>query len=227
MPAPRILMVLTASDRATSLDAPTGLWLDAFAAPYYAFIDQDLDVLVATADDRPAVIDPRSLAEDALTPAARRYGDDSAAHGALAEAVAVTEVDARDFDAVFVCGTGDEGPHAATLTRLLRDFADARKPIAALGGATAALVDIAADDGRPWIAGRRVTAPTDHEERFLANGSGTRVNSAGRLRVSGAEVVGGGDFQAFAVTDGALVTGQNAQSALHAAEALLTALDDL
>lgn len=229
MPAPRILMILTANRRPGSLDERTGLWLDTFAAPYYAFVDDDIDLTIASADGEPPVLDPKSLTEEAMTAATRRFGDDPEAHTALAGAVPLADVEPKDFDAVFVCGGvgGDDRHHAEQLTAMLRAFHTAEKPIAALGNAAAALVAVEGADGRPLLAGKRIAAPSAAEEKAVANGHGLPPDLAARLRQVGAQIVDGLDFRAHAVVDGRLVTGQNAQSSVHTAEALLTVLDDL
>jgi putative intracellular protease/amidase len=54
----RILMVLTSHDRLGDTGKKTGLWLEEFAAPYYAFADAGVDITLASPMGGHPAVDP-------------------------------------------------------------------------------------------------------------------------------------------------------------------------
>lgn len=68
----KILMVLTSHDTLGNTGQKTGLWLEEFAAPYFAFLDAGVDVTVASPKDGKPPIDPKSNDPDNQGPAHAR-----------------------------------------------------------------------------------------------------------------------------------------------------------
>ncbi|HEY6545937.1 MAG TPA: type 1 glutamine amidotransferase domain-containing protein, partial [Dokdonella sp.] len=80
----KILMVLTSHGELGDTGHKTGLWLEEFAAPYYAFKDAGVEVVLASPKGGQPPIDPRSHDDAAQTAATRRFAADAQAQGALA-----------------------------------------------------------------------------------------------------------------------------------------------
>jgi putative intracellular protease/amidase len=216
-----ILMVVTSHD-AIDEDHPTGLWFEEFAAPYRLFCDQGYSVTVASPRGGTAPIDPRSL-----------EGYTATAENEVARAALTTtrQLDAdstsADFDAIFFPGghgTMFDLPGNPQVRRLVAEFSEADKVLASVCHGPACLVGAMLRDGTPVVAGRKVTAFTDSEERAVQLDGHMPFLLESRLRELGAEFVPAENWQDNVVVDGRLVTGQNPQSSASAARAVIRLL---
>jgi putative intracellular protease/amidase len=220
MKNPRILIVVTSAAKMPNGE-PTGLWLEEFAVPYEIFKAAGAAVTVASPRGGRAPIDPRS----------EPTGDEAArwreASEKLANTTPLTEIEAKDFDAIFLPGghgTMFDFPGNAALIGLLRDFDAARKPTAAVCHAPAALVTAVDSAGSPLIRGKTVTGFTDSEERAVKLVDQVPFLLEARLRELGADFRAGPDFQPHTEGTGLLITGQNPASSEPASRLLLDVL---
>src|SRR5689334_17537631 len=100
----RILMVLTSHDQLGNTGRKTGFWLEEFAAPYFVFKDEGVDVTLASPKGGRPPIDPKSdLPENQTRPMAR-FKQNSLAQHALEHTIKLSEAKSSDFDAVFYVG---------------------------------------------------------------------------------------------------------------------------
>ena len=104
----KILMVLTSLGKLGATGKPTGFWLEAFAAPYYAFKDAGAAVTLASPRGGQPPLDPKSEEPGSQTDATRRFKADPVAQAILASTRRLADVLVGDFDAVF--SPGDHGP---------------------------------------------------------------------------------------------------------------------
>ena len=88
----------------------------------------------------------------------------------------------------------------------------------------AALTTAKRVDGRPLVAGRRVTSFTNSEEQLVELTEVVPFLLETRLREQGATFEGAPDFAPCVVRDGLLITGQNPASSGPAARAVLAVL---
>ena len=86
------------------------------------------------------------------------------------------------------------------------------------------LVSAVRGDGQPMVQGHRVNSFTDAEEREVGLAGVVPFMLESRLRELGAVFEGGDNWQAFALRDRQLITGQNPQSSEKVAEMLIDAL---
>lgn len=220
MSTPRILMVVTSADAMTSGE-PTGLWLEEFAVPYRIFKQGGAEIEVASPRGGATPVDPRSAPDDT------QKEEWHEAEQRLRQTKPLAEVDAADFDAVFLPGghgTMFDLPGNPQLAALLEGFAAEDKVIAAVCHGPAGLVGVNGKDGRPLVAGRTVAVFTDEEERAVELDREVPFLLETRLRELGAQVDPAPPFQVHAVRDGRLVTGQNPPSSGRTAELTLEAL---
>ena len=117
-------------------------------------------------------------------------------------------------------------PKSEALARLVAAMSEAGKVVAAVCHGPAGLVSARKADGTPFVAGRKVAAFSDSEERAVGLEHAVPFLLETRLRELGAAYVGGPDFAPFAVRDGNLVTGQNPASAEQTAALVMEALRD-
>ena len=229
---PRVLMVISAADTLTLADGtahPTGYWAEEVAASHERLVQAGAEVVLASPGGRFTTVDPISLDErGGVDPA---EGKRFAAYLAgladeLRAPVALADVDLAAYDAVYL--PGGHAPMTdltddADLGRLLVQADAAANPVAALCHGVAGLLSAATADS--WIyAGRRVAGFTDAEEQAGGYGDQIPFSVEQKLRESGAEFVEGEPWSDTVVVDGTLITGQNPQSSISTADALLEAL---
>jgi putative intracellular protease/amidase len=215
-----ILIVVTGTNKTTAGEA-TGLWLEEFAVPYLEFKRQGYHVVVATIKGGAAPVDPRSL------PNVGQQDTWREAIEALAKTVSLASVKTEDFAAVFVPGghgTMFDFPQSDDLHRILRDFSEQNKVIAAMCHGPASLVGVTLADGMPLVAGKTVTSFTNEEETAAGFTEKMPFLLESRLRELGATFVGKPNWSDHVQVDDKLITGQNPQSSLSAAQAVIAAL---
>ena len=222
-----ILMVLTSHDRLGDTGKKTGFWLEEFAAPYYTLTDAGARVTLVSPLGGQPPLDPKSDEPDAQTPATERFKADPDAQAALAATGKLAGVTADDYDAVFY--PGGHGPlwdlaedrHSIAL---IEAMSAGGKPVAAVCHAPGVLRHVKAADGTPLVKGKRVTGFTNTEEEAVGLTQVVPFLVEDMLKERGGVYSKLGDWQAYAITDGTLVTGQNPASSEAAARALLQLL---
>ncbi len=220
----RILMVLTSNDRTGFNGGPTGLWLDSFAAPFYAFEDAGMAPEIATIKGGAPAIDPACETDEALTDAVRRFKGDARLTEGLTAAPALRKVQITAYDAIFLPGgRGAMWDFTACpeLTVALEQFALKARPIGAVGHGVAGLTPVMDPRGQPLTRGRKVACFTDAEEEAEGFAGAMPYSLEGKLRSLGAEVEPTAPFTPNVAVDELLATGQNAASALGVAEAIV------
>src|SRR5262244_647650 len=97
----KILMVLTSHEQLGNTGKKTGFWLEEFAAPYYLLKDAGAAITLASPQGGQPPLDPKSDLPENQTEFTNRFHADTATQTALANTKKLTDVSARDFDAVF------------------------------------------------------------------------------------------------------------------------------
>lgn len=214
-----VLMVVTSADKIDDT-LQTGLWLSEFAEPYTEFVASGYSVAVASIKGGSAPIDPRSLDDENQ----KKWAD---AIALLKNTVPITNVQADGFDAVFLPGghgTMFDLPSNTTLQTLIRQFAEAGKVVAAVCHGPAGLVGVTMTNGQPLVKGKRVTGFTNEEERAVKLDDKVPFLLEDRLRELGADFIKKPLWSDHVERDGNLITGQNPQSGISTAKAVIEAL---
>lgn len=225
----KILMVLTSHDQLGNTGEKTGFWVEEFAAPYYAFKQAGADITLASPLGGQAPTDPNSESEDAQTPATVKYYDDASAQSAVANTKVLAEINASDFDAVFY--PGGHGPlwdltENKHSIQLIEQFLAAEKPVAVVCHATAALLNVK-DSACDYVVNNKAIAGfTNSEEEGVQLTDVVPFLLEDELVKRGADYQKVEDWQAFAVQDGLIISGQNPASSVLVAEKLLRTLAD-
>lgn len=217
--AKKILMVVT-SHGSMDEQHQTGIWLSEFAEPYEIFAGKGFSVMVASPKGGEAPIDPRSLNEETK-------GKWGSMIELLKQTVPLEKVNAAEYDAIFLPGghgTMFDLPDNPCLQKILRDYAEANKPIAAVCHGPSGLVGATLPNGDPLVKGKRLTAFTNEEERATGLDKYMPFLLEDRLRELGAQFVAAPKWSDHAEQDGLLITGQNPQSSISVANALVKAL---
>lgn len=228
MTQPNILIITTSAATMGTSDEPTGLWLEELTTPYYAFIDAGARLTLASIAGGEIPVDPRSVEPAGENDTSvERALKDSTFQRLLAETPKFDTIDASVYDAILLPGghgTMFDYPENNALASLVAEFDSAGKVVAAVCHGPAGLVGARKADGTPVVAGRRVAAFTDSEERAAGLEKMVPFMLETRLKELGARHEAGPDFKPFAVRDGNLVTGQNPQSAELLAKLVMEAL---
>jgi putative intracellular protease/amidase len=110
--------------------------------------------------------------------------------------------------------------------KLLADFAQADKAIAAVCHGPVALINVVGSDGTPLVAGKRITAFTNEEEFAVQLDKLMPFLLETKLRELGSQFVTQPNFSDHIERDGKLITGQNPQSSKSVAMALIEAMEE-
>lgn len=224
----KILMVVTSNGKMGKTGRKTGVWAEELAAPYYAFLDAGFEIDLASPKGGQVPIDAGSMKPVGQnSPAVDRMLADEALTKAIASTHETSAVDAIVYEAVFF-----PGGHGT-----MWDFADdlgikaiveasdrAAIPLGAVCHGVSALVSAKSKDGKSLVAGRKVNSFTNAEEEAAGLTEAMPFLLETRLRELGAKFEGAANWQAFAVEDGLLFTGQNPQSSEKVAQAVLKAV---
>jgi putative intracellular protease/amidase len=223
----KILMVLTSHDQLGNTGRKTGFWLEELAAPYYTFKDAGVDIVLASPKGGKPPLDPKSNEPDFQTDYTRRFEADADATAQLASTLPLASVSQADFDTVFY--PGGHGPmwdlaedrHSIAL---LESFVAAGKPVALVCHAPGALRHVKGTDGKPLVAGKKVTGFTNGEEAAVGLTDVVPFLVEDELKAKGGLYSKGPDWSPYVVEDGLLITGQNPASSEPAAKLLLQKL---
>ena len=232
----RILMVVANPSVSTTTGWPVGFWASELTHAYDAFVKKGYEVVVASPDggkvELDALSDPRDASgyskDDALSLAYLAKPEFTAL---LQKTPSVRELRAADFDAIVVAG--GQSPmftfkDAVSLQRLFMQFHRAGKVSAALCHGVSLLLYLKAENGRHFVAGRRITGFADSEEDFADKAVGRTLmpfRIEDEARKLGAEFVAAPAFQPHAVRDGNLITGQQQHSGAETARLVIEALE--
>ncbi len=219
----KVLIVTTSHDYFEGVKPhPTGVWMEEFALPYLELANNNIEIAIASPKGGAMPIDPRSLP----TPEQAKVWQSAIA--ASKQTVKLSGVTSTEFDAIFLPGGHGpmfDLPDNADLQRLLREFHDAGKIIAAVCHGSAGLVGATLSDGTPLVKGKVMTAYTYSEEVAAKLDKEVPFILEQRLRELGAIFVAGENKADHVERDGKLISGQNPNSSTSIARAIVTALN--
>ena len=220
----KVLMVLTSHDQLGDTGRKTGFWLEELAAPYYVFKDAGAEVVLVSPKGGQPPLDPKSNEPSFRTELTRRFEADPAANDQLAATLRLDSVAQADFDTVFY--PGGHGPlwdlaEDKQSIKLIESFVAAGKPVAFVCHAPGALRHVTTPDGKPLVAGKKVTGFTNSEEEAVGLTKIVPFLVEDELKAKGGIYSRGDDWTPYVLSDGLLITGQNPASSSLAAEVLI------
>jgi len=222
----KILAVVTSTDMMGTSGKSTGYELTELSRAYYVFQANGYEVDVASplGGQPPVVID-----DDDMGPYDFAFLNDSIAQYKTSHTIAMNEVVAADYQAVFfVGGKGAmwDFPENKAIQSLVRNYHESGKVIGAVCHGPAALVNVTLSNGRPLIENKKVSGFTNKEELLLISDAKTIFPFLlqDKLAAQGAQFNEGAMYLENVSHDNNLVTGQNPWSTWKLAETMVTQL---
>jgi putative intracellular protease/amidase len=231
-----ILIIVANPGVSTTIGTEVGFWASELIHPYDAFIKKGHEVTIASPKGGKvipdALSDPRHESgyseSDTLS---LRYLEDENFNKKLISTVPISKVSKEDFDAILVAG--GQSPmftfeEAKNLHRFFSEFYATEKITAALCHGTAILKWAKTGDGEPLVKNKKVTGFTNAEENAVDELMGQKVmpwRVEDALTKLGAKFVQGDLWEAFAVQDGNLITGQQQMSGKKVADLVIKNLE--
>lgn len=222
--AKRILVVVSGEGRDQGKTRP-GFEMDEFSQAYLIFRDNGFVVDVASPSGGKVEADKY----DVKTPFNARLLADTGAVAKLNATLAMVDVKATDYGAVYIVGGKGamfDLPDNVALKNVLSAVHEQGGIVSAVCHGPAALVDVRLGDGSLLVAGKAITGFTNEEEAVF----GKRWAKEFRFQIEDAMRARGAIWQESAlmmpklVVDGRLITGQNPYSTPAVAEAIVKGL---
>lgn len=222
----KILAVVTSSDQMGTSGKSTGYELTELSRAYYVFRANGFEVDIASplGGEPPVVLDGDDMGKYDYA-----FLNDSIAQYKTSHTIAMEDVVAADYEAVFfVGGKGAmfDFPENADIQSLVRDYYENDKVIGAVCHGPAALVNVTLANGRPLIENKKVSGFTNREELLLIKDAETIFPFLlqDKLAAQGAQFNEGAMYLENISHDENLVTGQNPWSTWLLAETMIEQL---
>jgi len=224
---PKILVVLTSTDKIESINHPTGWYLPELAHPYDVLAAR-AEIVVASPKGGVAPLDPSSAETFKEDPSSKNFLENHKSVWENTKPLSEFVGRASEFDAIFY--PGGHGPMFDLVTdkdsiALIEEFSAQNKPVASVCHGPVVLVNAKGKDGQPLVSGKRVTGFSNVEE------DQAKMTAAMPFLLEDALNKAGGKYEKAAepwgehvITDGLLITGQNPASAKGVGEALVKLL---
>jgi putative intracellular protease/amidase len=217
----RILIATTSHAQKGDTGEPTGAYLAEIAHPYEVFRRAGFEIELASVRGGAIPLDGLDEADEASRAFLQAHRD------LLATSLPASEVDPSRYAAVFFAGGHGamwDLPDDPELQRITAAIYERGGVVAAVCHGPAALVNVRLSDGRYLVAGQRVSAFTNDEERAVRLDHVVPFLLADALTARGAVHEPAPNWQAKVVVSERLVTGQNPASATGVGEAVVRLL---
>lgn len=234
----KILMIASNPSVSQTTGWPIGVWYAELTHPYWVFSDAGYTVDIASLEGGELKFDGFSDPEDESKYAAFDYislgfKKDAEKMALTKNTLKLSSINPDDYKAIFVCG--GQGPMFTMyknpeILNFVANFYQTGKPTAAICHGTCVLLDAKLKNGKYLVEGKKWTGFANSEENYADAYVGMkiqpfRIEDEAR-KMANTKFVVGHMFEAFAVRDGHLITGQQQNSGAKAAELVLEALKE-
>lgn len=213
----RILTVVTNVGHYDDPNEPTGLWLSELTHAYEIFDEHGFDQTIVSPSGGPSPLEPRSLKFPNYDKTAKAWRSDPTRMALLENTAAPTDIDARDYDAIYFTGGHAvmyDFPDSEPLQRITREIFERGGIVASVCHGYCGLLNTTLSDGSYLIAGRAMTGFAWREEELARVDKLVPYNAEQRAKDRGARYEKAKlPFVSYTVVDGTLITGQNPGSA--------------
>lgn len=222
--AKKVLIVATSADKMG--DHATGAWSEEISGPYYTFTTAGLQVDIASPKGGKIPIDAGSLHENFKTENDTRLEKDSVAQAKLNESLVVTEIDPAEYEAIWFAGGHGTCVDFPDLGAVVSKWWKAGKIVGSVCHGQTCLVNATESDGSTkLVEGKTITGFTDEEETQVGLQAAVPFLLESKLKELGSNFESGGAWSSTAKQDGKLITGQNPQSSVAAAQLVVAEIN--
>ncbi len=223
----KVLFVLPSHDKLGDTGQKTGYWLEEFASPYYEFVDNGYDVVIASPKGGKPPVDPKSLQPENQSESTKRLQNDPVVQQKLENTLILNEVSDGEYDTLFL--PGGHGPmwdlsQDKDLKRIVESFYNNKKIISAVCHGPAGLLQATDNNGNSILKDKRVTGFTNDEEHTVKLDKTVPFLLEDKMKELGGNFEKTENFKPFIVSDGQIITGQNPASSLLAARRVVEVL---
>ncbi len=211
------ILIVTTNFSEINEDIHTGVWLEEFAVPFLTFTATGYDVVVSSPLGGVSPIDDNSLS--CSNP---MEWDDAAKY--LKNTIKLSDVAYESFDALYI--PGGHGPMFdlaidETLKNVVEYMYNNNKLISAVCHGPAGLIQAKDKNGDSILKNRRITAFTNKEEHIVKMTEFMPFSLEDKIKELGAVFVEDKPWSEHVEVSRNIITGQNQNSALLAAEKII------
>lgn len=233
----KILMVASSPSVSQQTGWPIGFWAAELTHPLRVFQEAGYDVELVSTEGGKLEMDGYSNPTDASGYSAHDvislgYLQQDSFKKLLENTKKLTEVDAKNYDAIFL--VGGQGPMYTfrgnkDLEKLFVNFYESGKPSAAVCHSTTLLLEAKKSNGELLVKGKTWTGFADAEEEFADQAVGMKIQPY-RIETEAKKITGttfkvAAPFSSYAIQDGNLITGQQQNSGAAVAELVVKLLN--
>ncbi len=234
----KILMIASNPSVSKTTGWNIGVWYAELTHPYWVFNEAGYTVDIASLEGGELKFDSFSDPEDESKYAAFDYislgfKKDANKMALTKNTLKLSTINQNDYKAIFVCG--GQGPmytmyKNSEILKFVSDFYQTGKPTAAICHGTCVLLDAKLPNGKYLVEGKKWTGFANSEENYADTYVGQKIqpfrieDEARKMPNSKFEVAN--MFDAYALRDGNLITGQQQNSGGKAAELVVKTLED-
>ncbi|MEM6265538.1 MAG: type 1 glutamine amidotransferase domain-containing protein [Bacteroidota bacterium] len=232
----KVLMVASSPSASEQTRWPIGFWAAELTHPLHVFQEAGYEVELASTEGGEVTMDGYSNPTDESGYAAHDiislgYMQHDWFKEMLKTTKKLSDVDAKDYDAIFL--VGGQGPMYTfrgnkQLENLFASFYESGKPSAAVCHSTTLLLGAKLSNGELLVKGKTWTGFANSEEDYADQATGVKIqpyrieDEAHKLEHTTFKVADA--FSSYAITDGNLVTGQQQNSGAAAAKMIVELL---
>jgi putative intracellular protease/amidase len=207
---------------------PTGLWIEEVAEPYWIFVEKGYEVIIASPTGGAIPLDSASLKDGFFTAGGKKFLHDATAVGKLGHSLKLSDIDWSTVDVIFLPGghgTCVDFVNSPDLKKAVETMYAGNKIVAAVCHGPIGLTGCVKPDGSPLVKDRTVTGFADSEEEAVQLTGKVPFLLESKLKELGGKYEKADNWTSKVCVDGKLVTGQNPQSSVEAANAVVKLLE--
>lgn len=209
-------MLLTSTREVPDSTRETGLWIEELTDPYYAFKRLGTQISLCSVMGGSVPIDPDSWQPDGRhPPSISAFREDIDLQSQLNSTHALSTLSCSEYDLLYIPGghgTLWDLPDNPVVSKIIQDFLQRQRPVAAICHGPAAFIGAVDAHGQPLLRGLKVTAFSDTEEDQAGLRSVLPFLLSTRFREAGADFHFTAPFESCAIRDNLIISGQNPQS---------------
>ncbi len=215
LPGGRALIIATNHDELGDDGTKTGVFGSELTAPYYEFLDNGMEVDIASIEGGEIPFDPLSFNYFITSDYDKRMEDDPVLLAKVENSIPISDLDFTDYDIIFLAGGWGAAYDLGFSQELGDKMTEGYVAGAVVGGVChgpLGLLNAEDENGDPLVKGRTIVAVTDKQVDELGI-TMTPQHPETELRKAGANFESSTGFRDFfashTVVDGRIVSGQN------------------